>query len=97
MLDLYWTPEARDSLDKLELFLITNFTTKEFEKALSLIENVIQTIRKGNIKFKYSPKTNTYKVFYHKRGSIYYQIDNSTLIILRIWDNRMMNNKTKLE
>lgn len=97
MLKLFWTEKGSQSLDTLEEFILEKFTQKEFDKILDKLEDVISTIRVGNVKFKYSIKTNTYKMVFHKRGTLYYQIEDDTLIIKGVWDNRMMKGKNQFE
>lgn len=97
MLDLLWTESAIHSLDRLEEFILTNFSKKEFDKILDKLEDVISTIRKGNVKFKYSESTDTYKMVFHKRGTLYYQIEDKVLYIKAVWDNRMISGRNEFE
>lgn len=91
------TDEAKASLLDIKEFLLSKFTLKEYQKLTDKIKKVTKLIQNGNVSFKYSEKTDTYKVILHKNSSMYYRIKNDTLIILMIWDNRMMKEKNKYE
>lgn len=91
------TKEAKSSLAAIKAYLLEQFSNKEYEKLSEKIKKVTSLIQKGNITFKYSKETNCYKVVLHKNSSMYYRIKEDTIIILMIWDNRMMKGKNKFE
>ena len=97
MYKVYVTPDAKDSLKNIKEYILEKFTYKEYSKLVKEIDKIVKLIQKGNLKFKYSSKTEIQKVVLHKNSSMYYRIKNDTIEILFFWNNRMMEGKHKYE
>ena len=92
------TPTAQLSFEKIKDYLLTLFTYKEYSRLLKELEKVVKLLKKGNVHFKYSYKTNTYKVVLHKLCSMYYKkVSDEQIDIVLFIDNRMMKGKENYE
>ncbi len=90
-----WSEEAVENLKKIIKYLEDNWTEKEIKKFASKLEKQISIIQKQPNSF---PKANNFNIrrsVMSKQTTIYYNVNDESIRIVSLFDNRQNPNKLK--
>jgi plasmid stabilization system protein ParE len=100
MSDIYkiiWSDESLNNLDSIITYLETNWTKKEIQKFIRLLDKRIEIISKHPLLFPASPKSNNVrKSVLTKQTTIFYRVSTDRIEILSIFDTRQNPDKLKI-
>ena len=83
-----WTNVAKDSLNKTNNFILEKWNIEISNNFLDSIDSSIEIIEKNPFIWLKIEKTNFRRVLINKHVSLFYKLNQPTLTILLIWDNR---------
>jgi plasmid stabilization system protein ParE len=87
MFNIIWSFDAvEDVLENIE-YLEKRWTEKEVDKFSKKIDAVLKQLSRGNMTFKSSGYKNTYEVPIIKQITLYYQIQDNDIVLVRFWNN----------
>jgi plasmid stabilization system protein ParE len=87
MLNIIWSFDAlEDVLDTID-YLEKRWTKKEVEMFSEKINAILDQLSRGNLTFKPSAYKNTFEVPIVKQITLYYQIQNDDILLVRFWNN----------
>jgi plasmid stabilization system protein ParE len=96
MKNIVWSDDAiNDVLENIE-YLETNWSENEVELFLDKMEYVFDHLKNGNITFKNSEFMNIFQVPIVKQITLFYKIENNTILLVRFWNNYKNPKKLKL-
>lgn len=87
MLNIIWTDDAVDDVLQNIDYLEKYWSKKVVDKFAIKIDAVLDKLSKGNLTFKSSKYKETYEVPIVKQITLYYQIQDNTIILIRFWNN----------
>jgi plasmid stabilization system protein ParE len=87
MLNINWSEEAVDDVLENIDYLEKNWTKKEVKVFSEEIDAVLDKLSVGNLTFKPSEYKNTYEVPIVKQITLYYQIQDNNILLVRFWNN----------
>ena len=87
MLSIIWTGIAiEDTIQNIE-YLEREWAEKEVQRYINKIDEVLEKLAKGNIKFKPTEYQNTFQVPIVKQITLFYEKDDNCIVLLRFWNN----------
>jgi len=87
MLNIIWTDDAVDDVLQNIDYLEKYCSKKVVDKFAIKIDAVLDKLSKGNLTFKSSKYKETYEVPIVKQITLYYQIQDNTILLIRFWNN----------
>jgi plasmid stabilization system protein ParE len=91
---IFWSKSAENDLIKLIEYLLLNWNKKVANNYLDLLENITHQISKNpKIYPIINKEIKIHKCVVSKHNSLYYQVTESNIEILRLFDNRQNPNK----
>lgn len=88
-LNVEWSDKAKDDLQRIYNLLINSWSEKEAEQFLDLVFEFESTIVRYPEAFRKSNKLKGARLgFIHRHTSAVYKIENDTIFILTLFDNR---------
>jgi plasmid stabilization system protein ParE len=97
MLNIIWSDNAvEDVLENID-YLEKRWTKKEVDKFSEKIDAVLEQLSRGNLNFKPSGYKNTYEVPIVKQITLYYQIQDNDILLIRFWNNYRDPNNLVIE
>lgn len=97
MLNIIWSDGAVEDVLENIGYLEKNWTKKEVESFSDKIDAVLEKLSEGNLNFKPSGYKNTYEVPIIKQITLYYQIQDNDIILVRFWNNYRDPNNLVIE
>ena len=95
--NIYWSSVARQDYEQVLMYLSINWSNKELAKfTAKAFKNLSNINRNPEMFLLINSDSNIHKYVTSKHQSIYYQISNNDVYILRLFDNRQAPNKLKL-
>lgn len=84
-----WTTEAEESFGHIIHYLEEHRSEKQIQKFILIVNTTIKKIAGFPYLFEASfSNSSIRKGFVTKQCSVFYQVDNDTIILLYFWDNR---------
>lgn len=87
MLNIIWSDYAVEDVIENIGYLEKHWTKKEVDSFSDKIDAVLEKLSKGNLTFKTSGYKNIYEVPIIKQITLYYQIHDNDIILVRFWNN----------
>lgn len=87
MLDIIWSNLAIDDVSENIYYLEREWTEKEVEHFVDKMNEVLEILAKGNIKFKPTEYKNIFQIPIVKQITLFYEINGNSVILLRFWNN----------
>ncbi|MDO9136611.1 MAG: type II toxin-antitoxin system RelE/ParE family toxin [Lutibacter sp.] len=87
MLNIIWSDKAVEDVLENIVYLEKHWTKKEADSFSDKIDTVLDKLSKGNLTFKPSGYKNIYEVPIIKQITLYYQIQENDIILVRFWNN----------
>lgn len=88
-LQVFYTPEAKETLQSVYHFIQTKFGIKAAEKFVLKAEKTIDLIAVHPLMFKSSTIDKSVRIgLISKQTSLFYRVNDTTVQILFFWDNR---------
>ncbi|MDO9039266.1 MAG: type II toxin-antitoxin system RelE/ParE family toxin [Lutibacter sp.] len=87
MLNIIWSDEAVEDVIENIGYLEKHWTKKEVDSFSDKIDAVLEKLSKGNLTFKPAGYKNIYEVPILKQITLYYQIHDNDIILVRFWNN----------
>ncbi|MDO9595282.1 MAG: type II toxin-antitoxin system RelE/ParE family toxin [Lutibacter sp.] len=87
MLNIIWSDKAVEDVLENIVYLEKHWTKKEVDSFSDKIDTVLDKLSKGNLTFKPSGYKNIYEVPIIKQITLYYQIQENDIILVRFWNN----------
>ena len=95
---IIWSDEALKNLKSIIAYLESRWSKKEISKFAGLLDKNVNLIKDNPLLFPKSNLRREYrKAVISKQVSLYYMIDNQTVTIITLWDNRQNPRKLKRE
>ena len=91
MISIIWTDLAIDDFSENIYYL-----EKEWIRFNKKVNEVLDKLSKGNIKFKSTDYKNVFQVVILKQITLFYELDKNNIILLRFWNNYQDLSKFKL-
>lgn len=87
MMTIHWSEPAKfDYWNNIE-YLEREWTLKEVYDFMDKTDELIDLLEKGNVTFKPTDYKNTYQVPVVKQITLYYNVINHKIELLRFWNN----------
>jgi hypothetical protein len=87
MMTIHWSEPAKfDYWNNIE-YLEREWTLKEVYDFMDKTDELIDLLEKGNVTFKPTDYKNTYQVPVVKQITLYYNVINDKIELLRFWNN----------
>ena len=87
MYEIIWTNKSKlDYFNNID-FLEKEWSVKEIERFINKIDDILQKLIKGNIKFKKTEYKEIYQVVVIKQITLFYEKNENKIILLRFWNN----------
>jgi plasmid stabilization system protein ParE len=87
MLNIIWSDDAvYDVLENID-YLEKDWTKKEMDAFSEEIEAVLEKLSMGNLIFKPSQYRNTFEVPIVKQITLFYQVQDNDILLVRFWNN----------
>ena len=83
-----WTSVAKQSLNKTNNFILEKWNLEISNNFLSSVDSFVEIIEQNPYIGLKVEKTNFRRTLVNKYISLFYELNQSTLTILLIWDNR---------
>jgi plasmid stabilization system protein ParE len=97
MLSIIWTDIAiEDTIQNIE-YLEREWTEREVLRYIKKIDEVLEKLSRGNIKFKPTKYENTFQVPIVKQITLFYEKDDGCILLLRFWNNYQNPDKFNLK
>lgn len=96
MVNIIWTDSAIDDISENLYYLENEWSEKEIERFLSKIDEALEKLAKGNIKFKPTEYKNIYQVPIVKQITLFYEKNDESIFLLRFWNTYQAPEKLKL-
>ncbi len=94
---IVWTDEALHGLQKTIEYIEQRWTQKEIKNFARLLDKHLNIIKENPKIFPQSKKSiDIRRSVLSKQTTIYYKVENSTIYLLTLFDNRQDPNKLKL-
>lgn len=87
MLNIIWSDDAVDDVLVNIDYLEKHWTKKEVDTFSEKIDAVLEKLSVGNLTFKPSGYKNTFKVSIIKQITLFYQVQNNDILLVRFWNN----------
>ena len=88
-LAIRWTKEAEETFDYIIKYLQEKWSAKQVQEFVRIVNNVLKQISEFPHMYKASRSNpNIRKGFIGKQCSLFYEIQNETVVLLFFWDNR---------
>jgi plasmid stabilization system protein ParE len=87
MLNIIWSDDAVDDVLENIDYLEKHWTKKEVDTFSEEIDAVLEKLSIGNVTFKPSGYRNTYEVSIVKQITLYYQVQENNILLVRFWNN----------
>jgi plasmid stabilization system protein ParE len=87
MLNIIWSDDAVDDVLENIDYLEKHWTKKEVDTYSEEIDAVLEKLSVGNITFKPSEYRNTYEVPIVPQITLYYQVQDNDVLLVRFWNN----------
>ncbi len=87
MLNIIWSDDAVDDVLENIDYLEKHWTIKEVDTFSEEIDAVLEKLSIGNLTFKPCGYKNTYEVPIIKQITLYYQIQDNYILLVRFWNN----------
>lgn len=97
MLNIIWSDKAVEDVLENIVYLEKHWTKKEVDSFSDKIDTVLEKLSKGNLTFKPSGYKNIYEVPIIKQITLYYQIQENDIILVRFWNNYRDPNNLVIE
>ncbi len=85
---VFWTDKAIKSLRQISNFTENQWNQEVADYLLDLIDVRIELIKSNPHISQKIEKTEYYRILVHRHVSLFYEIQQNTLKVLLIWDNR---------
>lgn len=85
---IFWTPIGIDSLRETGNFLSETWNDEIIDRFFLLIDEKIELIQRNPEIGSRLENSQFRKIVIHKNTTLFYEIDQSSIKILLIWDNR---------
>lgn len=87
MMTIHWSEPAKfDYWNNIE-YLEREWTLKEVYDFMDKTDELIDLLEKGNVTFKPTDYKNTYQIPVVKQITLYYNVINNKIELLRFWNN----------
>ena len=96
MISIIWTDLAIDDFSENIYYLEKEWTEKEVIRFNKKVNEVLDKLSKGNIKFKSTDYKNIFQIVILKQITLFYELDKNNIILLRFWNNYQDLSKLKL-
>jgi plasmid stabilization system protein ParE len=97
MLSIIWTDIAiEDTIQNIE-YLEIEWTEREVLNFIKKIDEVLEKLSRGNIKFKPTKYKNIFQVPIVKQITLFYEKDDDCILLLRFWNNYQNPEKFNLK
>ena len=96
MINIIWTDLAIDDFSENIYYLEREWTKKEIVRFYKKVDEVLNKLSNGNIKFKPTAYRNVFQVVVMKQITLFYELDKSNIVLLRFWNNYQDLSKLKL-
>lgn len=97
MLNIIWSDDAVEDVIENIGYLEKHQTKKEVDSFSEEIDAVLEKLSIGNLTFKPAHYKNTYEVPIIKQITLYYQIQDNDIILVRFWNNYRDPNNLVIE
>lgn len=97
MLNIIWSDNAVEDVIENIGYLEKRWTKKEVDSFSEEIDAVLEKLSIGNLTFKPTHYKNTYEVPIIKQITLYYQIQDNDIILVRFWNNYRDPNNLVIE
>jgi plasmid stabilization system protein ParE len=87
VIPIVWTDLALDDFSENIYYLEKKWTEKEIEKFIKKSHEILDKLSKGNIKFKPTAYKNVFQIVIIKQITLFYKIEDTTILLLRFWNN----------
>jgi plasmid stabilization system protein ParE len=87
MLNIIWSDEAVDDVLENIDYLEKHWTKKEVNKFSKEIDAILEKLSIGNLTFKPSGYKNTHQVPIVPQITLYYQVQDNDVLLVRFWNN----------
>ncbi|TRX01663.1 type II toxin-antitoxin system RelE/ParE family toxin [Flavobacterium gawalongense] len=87
MLNIIWSDDAVDDVLENIDYLEKHWTKKEVDTFSEEIDAVLDKLSVGNLTFKPCGYKNTYEVPIIKQITLYYQVQDNDILLVRFWNN----------
>ena len=95
---IIWSDEALNNLKSIIAYLESRWSKKEISKFANLLDKNVNLIKDNPLLFPKSNRRKEYrKAVISKQISLYYMIDNKSITIITLWDNRQNPRKLKIK
>jgi plasmid stabilization system protein ParE len=89
-----WSLEAQENLDKITAYLENNWTNKELEYFFTRLEDQLAIISENPELYKKSSRINgLYECQVTVHNTLFYTFNNTTILIVTVFDNRQNPDK----
>lgn len=86
---IIWSDEALHGLNQILNYLEENWTPKEIKKFAKLLDKKLNLISNNPDLFQVSKKSNNIrKSVISKQTSLFYKVENDTIYLITLFDNR---------
>ncbi|QYJ67210.1 type II toxin-antitoxin system RelE/ParE family toxin [Flavobacterium litorale] len=92
-----WSPLAKSDYWKNIEYLEKNWSPKEVVSFIKEVEYHIMLLQNDTVHFTKTGYKNVFKIVVVKQISLFYRINNTTIELLRFWNNYQDLNKFKLK
>ena len=87
MLNIIWSDDAVDDVLENIDYLEKHWTKKEVDTFSAEIDAVLEKLLIGSLTFKPCGYKNTYVVPIIKQITLYYQVQDNDILLVRFWNN----------
>lgn len=87
MLNIIWSEDAIEDVVQNIDYIEKRWTKREVSKFSEKIDAVLEQLSKGNLTFKPSGYKNIFEVPIVKQITLYYQIQENNIILIRFWNH----------
>lgn len=94
-LNIKWTKEAKDTFEKILIYLNEEWSVKEVENFISRTENILSIISQQPYLYKASAYKEIRQAVIGKQNSLFYLVKNDEVFLLTFWDTRQNPVKNK--
>jgi plasmid stabilization system protein ParE len=95
-LEIIWSEEADDNLATILNYLLKHWTEKELKTFAKKLDDKINLISKYPLSSKQSHRLQgTRECIITKHNTLFYVVDNTSIYIVSVWDNRQNPDKLK--
>ncbi|WP_374360940.1 type II toxin-antitoxin system RelE/ParE family toxin [Cloacibacterium sp.] len=93
-MEIKWSKFALNDLEQIEDYIGKNFSLKEYEKFINLLNHKISIIINRNVKFQKLEKFPNYnKLLLTEQTTLIYRLEEDCLKIFRLYNNYQDDNK----